>query len=182
VERLLRTGYTEGGELVTRLIGHATVSAAALATAVAALTWLAPAASAKPTCHPGVHKVGSAEARTFCGPAEATVNLPGGKVKLQGGSCTRTSGYLTVNIGTTVLSTTASHPPNYFGITVGKPAGSQPAGHDGTYVDDAAIAFVIKHKRYAVIQPTVVLKGGRTLGSFSGTLLTGGPVSGSFHC
>jgi len=103
-------------------------------------------------------------------------------VTLQGGSCERTSDYLTINVGTIVLSGTAKDPPDYFGMTAGKPAGGQSAGQDGTYVDDAAIAFVIKHKRYAVLQPTVVLKGGRTGGSFSGTLLTGGPVSGTFHC
>jgi hypothetical protein len=164
------------------LVGHATTRAATLATALAAVAMLALPASAAAKCHAGVHKVGSAEARTFCGKAKAIVNLPGRQVALQGGSCNRTSEYFTINIGTVVLSSAAKHPPNYFGMTVGKPAGSQPAGQDGTYVDDAAIAFVIGHKRYAVLQPTVVLKGGRTGGSFSGTLLSGGQVSGSFHC
>lgn len=167
---------------MTRLVGQATIRATTFTTALAAVALLALPASAAAKCHPGVHKVGSAEARTFCGKAQSTVSLPGRKVALRGGSCKRTSNYFTINIGTVVLSPTAPNPPNYFGLTVGKPAGSQPAGKDGTYVDDAAISFVIKHKRYSVINPTVVLKGARTRGSFSGTLLSGGPVSGTFHC
>jgi hypothetical protein len=153
-----------------------------LATALGVGAALALPASAAASCRPGVHRVGPAEARTFCGKAKATVALPGGNVTLQGGSCKRTSDYFTINIGTVVLSSTAPHPPNYFGLTVGKPAGTQPAGHDGTYVNDAAISFVIKHKRYAVLDPTVVLKGGRTRGSFRGALLSGRPVSGTFRC
>lgn len=166
-----------------RLEQHLTrsgLTAAAVTVAVAGSLALPASAAAK--CHPGVHKFGSSEARTFCGKARTTINLPGRKVTLQGGSCKRTSNYFTINIGTVVLSPTAKDPPNYFGLTVGKPAGSKPAGHDGTYVDDGAISFVIKHKRYGVKDPTVVLKDGRTRGSFSGTLLSGGAVSGSFHC
>ena len=167
---------------MTKLVGQATMRGATLATAAAAVALLGLPASAAAACHPGVHKIGSAEARTFCGKAKSTVTLPGKKVTLQGGSCQRNSQHFTINIGTVVLSSTAPHPPDYFGLTVGKPAGSQAAGKDGTYVDDAAIAFVINHKRYAVINPTVVLKDGRTRGSFTGTLLSGGPVSGTFHC
>lgn len=167
---------------MTKLVRRATMRTAALASGVLVVALLAVPASATAACHPGVHKFGSAQARTFCGPARATVSLPGKKVTLQGGSCKRTSNYFTINIGTIVLSPTAPDPPNYFGLTVGKPVGSKPAGKDGTYVDDAAISFVIKHKRYAVRNPTVVLKNGRTRGSFSGTLLSGGPVSGTFHC
>lgn len=167
---------------MTRLFGRSITQAATLTTAVAACALLALPASAAARCHPGVHKVGSAEARTFCGKARATVTMSGRTVTLAGGSCKRTSDYFTINIGTVVLSPTAPNPPNYFGITVGKPAGSQAAGKDGTYMDDGAISFVIKHKRYAVTNPTVVLKGGRTRGSFSGTLFSGGHVSGTFHC
>lgn len=165
-----------------RLVGQAAIRATTFASALALLALLALPASAVASCHPGVHRVGSAEARTFCGKAQSTVSLPGRKVTLRGGSSKRTSNYFTINIGTVVLSPTAPDPPNYFGLTVGKPVGSRPAGKDGTYVDDAAISFVIKHRRYAVMNPTVVLKGGRTRGSFSGTLLSGGPVSGTFHC
>jgi hypothetical protein len=169
-------------ERMTNFVGHTTTRAATFATGVTVVAILALPASAAAKCHAGVHKVGSAEARTFCGKAQSTVSLPGRKVTLRGGSCKRTSNYFTINIGTVVLSPTAPDPPNYFGLTVGKPVGSQAAGKDGSYTDDAAISFVIKHKRYAVMNPTVVLKGGRTRGSFSGTLLSGGPVSGTFHC
>ena len=167
---------------MTRLVARAKMHAAPIATAAVAITLLALPASAAAKCHPGVHRFGSAEARTFCGKAQATVNLPGRTVTLRGGSCERTSDSSTINIGTVVLSSTAKHLPDYFGVTVGKPAGSEPAGHDGTYVNDAAIAFVIGHKRYAVLLPTVVLQSGRTSGSFSGTELSGGQVSGTFHC
>lgn len=44
------------------------------------------------------------------------------------------------------------------------------------------VSFVIKHKRYAVVNASVTLKGNRTRGSFSGTVFGGGAVSGTFSC
>jgi hypothetical protein len=153
---------------------------AAVATTVLAMASAPVAAASK--CHPGTHKFGSAQARTFCGRASAQVVLPGHTATIKQGSCKKTSAYFTINIGTVVLSPTAPNPPDYFGITVGKTlAGGTPAGHDGTY-QGAAVAFVIKHKRYAVLPVSVTLTGNRTRGSFSGTLFGGGAVSGTFRC
>jgi hypothetical protein len=167
---------------MSKLPGRATARGLALGIALTAAALAAQTAGASGGCHPGVHMVNGSEARTFCGPARATVHLPSRNVTLSGGSCERNSRNFTINIGTIVLSSAAKRPPNYFGLAVGKPAGSKAAGHDGTYTDDAAIAWVISNKHYAVLNSTVVLKHGRTRGSFSGTLLSGGPVSGTFQC
>jgi hypothetical protein len=152
---------------------------AAVATTVIAMA-SAPVAAAR-KCHPGTHRFGSAQARTFCGKASAHVVLPGHTATIKQGSCEKTSGSFTINIGTVVLSPNATNPPDYFGITVGKTLGGTPAGHDGTYTG-AAVSFVVKHKRYAVVNASVTLKGNRTRGSFSGTVFGGGPVSGTFSC
>ncbi len=72
--------------------------------------------------------------------------------------------------------------PDYFGITVGKTLGAgKAAGKDGTYTG-AAVAIVTKNTTYAVTQSSVTLAGGRTKGTFSGTAIGGGKVSGSFAC
>jgi hypothetical protein len=142
----------------------------------------APVASAK-TCHPGVHPFGSAQARTFCGKAVAHVSLPGQSATLKGGNCQKTSKYFTINLGTIVLAQKVPNRPDYFGITVGRTPllGGTPAGHDGTYTG-GAVAFVIKHKSYGVRDAVVTLTGNRTMGSFTGTLFSGGQASGTFSC
>ncbi len=163
--------------LVQRRIG-----AMVIAVAAAALVLALPAtASAK--CKPGVHKYGTGRARTFCGKAKATVSIGGHKSTLKGGSCRRMSQGFTLNIGTILLGVDSPKRPDYFGISIGRPAYSTPAPKDGTYTGNSAIAFVLKHKKYGVLKPTVTLTSGRTKGSFSGTLLgSGAPVSGTFSC
>lgn len=156
-----------------------------LAVAVAASSGLvlaiAPAASAK--CTAGVHTHGGVERRTFCGPADAHVDLAGVTTTIRNGECERTAKYFTINIGTVVLPPRGPNLPDYFGITVGKVpgAGGTPAGHDGTYKADAVV-FDINHKSYAVRDPVVTLTGNRTKGSFSGALFGGGQASGTFAC
>jgi len=147
-----------------------------------ALSSLVPAAATAGGCDPGVHSYGSAHIRTFCGPAAVTLHMAGKTVKLTGGECTRASQYLAVNIGSVLVGATSKPVPNYFGLDVGKtPGGGKPAPRDGTYMAFAN-AFAVGGKSYSSISTTVALQGGRTRGSFSGKLIEGGSVSGSFTC
>jgi hypothetical protein len=134
-------------------------------------------------CHAGVHAYGTAQIRTFCGPASVTLIIAGKQVKLSGGTCTRTSQYLSVNIGSALLGTTKKAPPNYFGLDVGKtPGGGTPAPTDGTY-PAFALAFASGGKSDSSTDASVTLTNGRRRGTFTGTrLLSSGTVSGSFNC
>ncbi len=153
-----------------------------LVTATAALVLAIPPVASAKTCHAGVHRFGSVNARTFCGPASAHITLPGKSATIRGGKCQKTSQYFTINIGTAVLGS-APNKPHYLGITVGSVpgGGGAPAGNDGTY-SGGAVSFVINHRGYALINTTVILAGNRTKGSFSGTIFGGGQASGTFSC
>lgn len=134
-------------------------------------------------CKAGVHKFGSVQARTFCGPGSATATVGGKTFAFKGGNCVKTKKYLTINLGTIVLGQTSKKRPEYFGITVGKtPLGGTPAPKDGTYSGDA-VAFVHLNKGYGVGGSSVTLTNGRTRGTFTGKTFSGQiPVSGSFRC
>jgi hypothetical protein len=123
--------------------------------------------------------------RTFCGPAKATVHAGSKTFSFSGGECSKTSTYVTVNIGTVVLGVTSKPKPDYFGLDVGKLPGAsgQSAPHDGTYTS-VVLALDSGGKGYIVTSASVTLKGNRTHGTFTGKL-TGGPaatVTGSFSC
>ena len=107
------------------------LSALALAAATTAL-----AAPAKTTCTAGMTSVGGVPARTFCGPAKATVHIAGKTLSFKGGSCERTSKYLSLQIGTVILGQAKKKKPDYFGIDVGAYPGStsKAATKDGKYV------------------------------------------------
>lgn len=122
-------------------------------------------------------------ARAFCGTAHASVTVGGKKATFQNGLCAKTDQYVTINIGTVLLGQSKSK-PNYFGLNIGRVFGSaQAAAKDGNY-KGAALAVNYAGKGYAVNAGTikVTLAGGRTKGTFTGKLLTGGSVSGSFSC
>lgn len=127
--------------------------------------------------------VNGVPARAFCGTAQASVTVGGKKATFQNGLCSKTDQYVTINIGTVMLGQAKSK-PNYFGLNIGKVFGSgQAAAHDGSY-KGAALAVNFAGKGYAVNAGTirVILAGNRTKGTFTGKLLTGGAVSGSFSC
>jgi hypothetical protein len=135
-------------------------------------------------CSAGVHPFGSVTARTFCGPAKATIVVGGKTFRIGGGTCQRGAAYVAVNIGTVVLGTTSKPKPEYFGLVVGKApmVGGTPARTDGTY---AAQALTANHAGagYAVLGSTVRLQGNRTRGTFSGTTFGKGlRITGSFSC
>ncbi len=142
------------------------------------------AVSAAPACTAGVHPFGGANARTFCGPAKATLVVGGRTIRFSGGSCERGPQYVAVNIGTVVLGTTTKTKPEYFGLLVGKApiVGGTPAAHDGSFKAQA-VSAVHAGKGYAVINATVKLTNGRTRGAFTGTVFgTNGSVHGTFRC
>jgi hypothetical protein len=154
------------------------VAAASCAVAAAA----APASPVRAACTPGVHPFGDVSARTFCGPAKATLVTGGRTIRFSGGECQRGPAYVSVNIGTVVLGVSRK-PREYFGLNVGKVPllGGSPAAHDGTFPAQA-IAAHHGTKGYAILQGSVTLAGGRTRGTFSGKVLGGGTAHGTFRC
>ncbi len=163
------------------------VACLALLLVAASVVVAVPAASSRTACTPGVISYGGAQARVFCGPAKATIHVGGKTLTFKGGSCERTSKYLTVNIGTVVLGQTNKAKPDYFGLDVGQVPGStsKPAGSDGTYIG-GVLVLDKGGKSYAVRGDTlkITLSGGRTKGTVSGALLFGGSgaVTGTFGC
>lgn len=118
-------------------------------------------------------KINGVSARTFCGPAKATVHVNGKTVFYKGGECSKSSFGWSINIGTVVIGS-AKKKPEYFGITTAKAsAGAQPK---------STVAVVHSNKTYAVIG-TVTLKAGLKSGTFSGKVF-GSPtkLAGSFSC
>jgi hypothetical protein len=144
----------------------------------------ATAAPARGVCTAGVHSFGGVNARTFCGPATATLVVGGRALRFRGGSCERGPQYVAVNIGTVVLGTTTKPKPDYFGLLVGKApiVGGAPAAHDGTFKAQAVSAH---HgaKGYAITSALVTLAGRRTRGTFTGRVFgSNAPVHGTFRC
>lgn len=158
------------------------LTALGIAGCVAAST----AVASRTGCTPGVISFGGVQARVFCGPAKATVKVGGKTLSFTGGSCERTSKYLTVNVGTVVLGTTTKKKPDYFGLDVGAYPGStgKPAAHDGSFTG-GVLAVVSGGKSYLLRGDTAkfTLSGGRTKGTFSAAgLLGSGAATGSFSC
>jgi hypothetical protein len=145
------------------------------AVALGAAAFLAQAGTAHvAACHAGVHKIGGGTYRTFCGPAKASVSAGGKALAFKGGSCQRVGGTVALNIGTIPLQG-AKLRFEYFGITVFN------VPHDGVS-KSAAIVWYHKGRSYALLHATVTLKGGRSRGTFTGSLIGGGKESGSFSC
>jgi hypothetical protein len=147
----------------------AVCTGAALATAAFAAGSVNTAAAA---CVPGVKKINGVNARTFCGPAKATVRMNGQTVPYKGGACSKSVGLFTINVGTIVLGN-LKNKPEYFGITVDAKAGTQT--NEGVSVTHAGKSLAI--------MGTVTLKAGLKAGTFSGKVF-GSParISGSFTC
>jgi hypothetical protein len=149
------------------LLGAATASGGGASTA---------ACKAGPTTYKGV------PAYRECGPASAVVKMDGRTIRYRGGSCKPTPTALALNIGLHLPGKEAKPLPRYFAVGVGRAYGfGKPARRDGTY-GGATIAFVDGGKRYASMDSKVTLAGGRTRGSFTGTLFGGKAFSGTFRC
>jgi hypothetical protein len=104
--------------------------------------------------------------------AKASVTVDGKTFTFSGGSCVKSDGGLTVNIGVPALQAPPGTHPDYFGVSISRVPGS---------FNEAVVSFTKDGKRYSVVHVT----GDATdsAASFSGTLLRGGgPVKGSFTC
>ena len=149
-----------------------------------AALFVAGSASARPAgCTAGMVTIKGVQARVFCGSASAHVKIGAKSIAFTNGACAKTSEYVSINIGTLVLGQSKAI-PEYFGLNVGKMFGSgQSAGHDGSY-KGAALAVDHAGTGYAVQADTIKvnLAGGRSKGTFSGKLLTGGDFTGTFSC
>jgi hypothetical protein len=140
--------------------------------ALAAAAFATASAQSAAGCTAGVTKVGGVPARTFCGPATASVKIGAATVAYKNGECSRSSAGFTINIGTVVLGN-AKKKPEYFGITVQAKAGAHP---------NSAVAVVHGNKSYAVLG-TVTLKPGLKSGTFSGKVFgSTSKLTGSFKC
>jgi hypothetical protein len=141
------------------------------------------AGAATSACTGGQTTYQGFRARTWCGPATAVVKVGGRTLQYRGGSCTRTPVALELGIGTGIVD--AKDPkvlPRNFGISVGRIFGvGKAASRDGVF-QSVALAYVDGGKRYASLKAEATLAGGRTRGTFTGRLLTGQPISGSFRC
>ena len=146
----------------------------AIAAATLALTASAFAAPMHvSSCVAGVKQINGVSARTFCGPAKATIHINGKTVFYKGGQCSKSSFGWSINIGTVVLGNLAKK-PEYFGVTAQSKAGTQSNG---------TVAVVHAGKGLAVTGSTITLKAGLRSGTFSGKVF-GAPtrVTGSFTC
>jgi hypothetical protein len=144
------------------------------ATAALALAASASASSqAASSCVAGVKKINGVSARTFCGPAKATVHVNGNTILYKGGECSKSSFGWSINIGTVVLGNLARK-PEYFGIAAQSKSGTQA---------NQTVAVVHAGKGLAVTGAAVTLKAGLKSGTFSGKVF-GAPtrVTGSFTC
>jgi hypothetical protein len=149
------------------LLVLAAFSAAAAAAAPAATT----------ACKPGVHTIGKVTYRVYCGPASATVKMPGKTQSFRNGSCLKVgvTSVFTMSIGTLTISKGKAR-YRYFGISVPS------ANHDGTY-RRAVVSWAFGGKRYTLYNVTLRLTANRTRGTFSGRVVgRAGKATGSFRC
>jgi len=157
---------------------------------LAAAAALATAGAASPQqagCTPGQFTSGSSSGVVFCGPAKATVKVGGKTYALSGGSCTKTSKYVNINVGTLVLSGPRKK-YSYFGLLAGQypgaPPGAKAAPKDGTYAG-GLVSLVWRGKSYSAdTNVRITLKKGRSAGTFSGAghFTPNLKLTGSFSC
>jgi hypothetical protein len=130
------------------------------------------AVRAADACVPGVKKINGVSARTFCGPAKATVKMNGKTISYSGGECSKGAGLLALNIGTVVLGN-LKNKPEYLGVAATAKAGAQPR---------QTIAVVHAGTSRSIIG-TVTLQPGLKAGTFSGKVFgSSAVISGSFTC
>ena len=129
------------------------------------------------SCTAGVTTVGGASARTFCGPAKASVTIGGKTLRFTNGTCEKLSGYYSVNIGSITLPP-AKPKYMYFGFTTTKKRG-------GTYkvYGDVTLGWQTPGKSYSLGKGSVRISSSMKGGTFSGTtLLNPQKTSGSWTC
>ena len=133
------------------------------------------------------HRRWRAEA-DLCGSAKAVVKVGAKTFALAQGECTKTSKYLTLNIGSLFIGQTTTPKPNYLGPRrrAGLPGSSSPpAGRDGAY--SSGVVFSVYG---TAARGTLVLSGaaGQVAGKplardrRAAETLTGQQLTATFHC
>jgi hypothetical protein len=150
----------------------ATLASVWTATILSATVLASGAVASTTSCVPGVKAINGVSARTFCGPAKATVKMNGKTISYTNGACSTSIGLFTVNIGTVVLGT-LENAPEYVGVTAKATVGTQ---------SRQTIAVVHAGQRQAIIG-VVTLRAGLRQGTFPGKAFGSTDlISGSFTC
>ena len=112
--------------------------------------------------------------RTFCG-GKAVIKLTTGTTTstIKGGTCGVSGGYFTVNSGVVIDSSFKGAKPNYFGLD---------APPKATTFTNAILTYAVNGVGGAVTKNSGTVAANHKSGTFTGTELTGTPVSGSFTC
>jgi len=157
----------------------ASAAATDAATAASAATTVLPSAAAAggvPDCAglQGGHKTFSMagfEAQRYCGPATGTVTVAGVTTTVTSGWCETNAAGFAVTIGTQLFgSPSASLEPDLFLVLVNPTTAAGP------------ISGVAGHKHWLLTTAPVTFGAGKQSGTFAGTAIVGGQVSGSFTC
>ena len=111
------------------------------------------------------------EAQHYCGPATATVTLAGTTATISSGWCETNSAGFAVAIGTQLF---------------GSPTPEQELDLLVVLVDPTtgvgSVSGVVNHHNWLLTAGPVSFGAGKMSGTFSGTAIVGGAVSGSFTC
>jgi hypothetical protein len=111
------------------------------------------------------------EAQRYCGPATASVTVGGATTQFSSGWCETNAAGFSVAIGTQLFgSPDVSQEPDLFIVLVDPTTG------------DGPISGVANHHGFLLVTPPLTFGPGKTSGTFSGTGVVGGAISGSFTC
>lgn len=112
--------------------------------------------------------------RTFCG-GKGVITLTTGTTTstIKGGTCGVSGGYFTVNSGVVIDSSFKGAKPNYFGLDAPPKAAT---------FTNAILTYTVNGVGGAVTKNSGTVAANHKSGTFTGTDLTGTPVSGSFSC
>ena len=137
--------------------------------------------SARGSCTQGGVTIHGSVVMVYCGPARATVTYGGKTYVFTQGSCnTAVAGVVGVNIGMNQM--TGPLPNKFKGIIMSFPS------RNGAHTTGASAGWSLPPKSVVLANPRVVISGGGTRGTFSGTatLAGNGPslgaATGTFRC
>lgn len=161
---------------VTASAGAATATPGAGTATPAAASAAASGVAGIPDCSGGqigrkAFKMLGFDAQQFCGPATATVTVGGVTGSIASGWCETNLAGFTVSIGTQLFGTpTVAQQPDVLVALVDPTSGA------------GSISGVISHHGFLLTTGPVHYGPGKLSGTFSGTGIVGGAMSGSFAC
>jgi hypothetical protein len=150
--------------------------AVSVAPSVAASVAPSVAAGGVPDCSGGqigrkAFTMSGFQAQRYCGPATASVTVGGATTQFSSGWCETNAAGFSVAIGTQLFgSPDVSQEPDLFIVLVDPTTG------------DGPISGVANHHGFLLVTPPLTFGPGKTSGTFSGTGVVGGAISGSFTC